>query len=350
MNIYYFANQVYQFSNAMPVYRQMHGVFLIRKLKRVIEFKKNFKDGNVTPGYKSLFNAPPILMRTVKNAGDLKGIIISLSNVDIKNNPEKSKTIFIGHGTGDKKYNSREQNLNTYDYHFITGPKHLAKLNDVGLNISQDKLIKIGNLRFDDYVNNKIDREKVLARLKIKDRSRKNILYAPTWKWGAGTLLQYAHSFAQEITKEHNLIIRPHHHDRLYIKKLKWWAQINNLDHVYFSNPAAVIKSDTMDDFKVSDLLISDTSSILYEYLITGKPIIVIQNQYNDLHSMPDEMNIMKHVLLYHGDENILNLINTALVNEGSRAIYKKLLNSCFYFNDGKSVARAKDFIDSIKV
>ena len=348
MKIYYFANQVYQYSNAMPLYREIDGQFIVKKTKRSIQFKKYFRNGNASPDHKSLFNTPPIIKIATKDIPNLEGILISLSNVAIKHNPGELKTIFIGHGTGDKKYGDNFHSLESYDFHFLSGPKHLAKLKDVGLNIHEDKLLKIGNLRFDDYVNNKIDKEKVLSRLGIKDRSRKNILYAPTWKWGSGTLLQYAQPFAREITREHNLIIRPHHHDRIHIRKLKMWARLNNIEHVYFSNPAAVIKSDTMDDFKVSDLLISDTSSILYEYLITGNPIIVIQNQFSDLHTMPDELNIMKHVTLYDGSESILNPVNAVLKNNNSKEIYKTLLDNCFYFNDGKSVERAKEFINSV--
>ncbi|MEJ2052680.1 MAG: CDP-glycerol glycerophosphotransferase family protein [Calditrichaceae bacterium] len=290
-------------------------------------------------------NTPPVLKIHKKDLSGLEGILISLSNVALKHNPETLKTIFIGHGTGDKTYGDNSQNLETYDYHLLSGPKHLAKLIDAGLNIPEEKLIKIGNLRFDEYINRKIDRNKVLDRLGIIDHSRKNILYAPTWKWGNGTLLKYAKPFAKEITKEHNLIIRPHHHDRQHIGSLKFWARINNLKHVYFSNPAAVIKSDTMHDFSVSDMLISDTSSILYEYLVTGNPIIVIQNQYSDLHKMPDELNIMKHVTLYDGSEPILKPVNKLLHEDNSKEIYKTLLNNCFYFNDGKSVERAKEFL-----
>jgi CDP-glycerol glycerophosphotransferase (TagB/SpsB family) len=104
-----------------------------------------------------------------------------------------------------------------------------------------------------------------------------------------------------------------------------------------------------MYDFKVSDFLISDTSSILYEYLITGNPIIVIQNQYKDLHTMPDDLNIMKHVSMFTGSESILDMVNRDLSKTTSRDTYNTLLNNCFYFNDGNSVDRAKKFIESIQ-
>ena len=68
------------------------------------------------------------------------------------------------------------------------------------IHISENKLIKIGYPKFDDYVNNKIDKEKYLDYLGIKERNRKNILYAPTWRWGNGTLKKYGKKFIKENT------------------------------------------------------------------------------------------------------------------------------------------------------
>ena len=81
--------------------------------------------------------------------------------------------------------------------------------------------------------------------------------------------------------------------------------------------------------------MISDTSSIIYEYLITKKPIIIANNNYGDLHNMPDEMNILKVAKRYDGDD-ISGMINEAL-SENSQPKYEQLLNNCFYYNDGKS-------------
>ena len=87
-----------------------------------------------------------------------------------------------------------------------------------------------------------INKDQYLEYLGIVDKSRKNILYAPTWKWGDGTLRRFGKKFCKEISRDYNLIIRPHFQDRSYIIKLKLWAKLNGLKHVYFSNPAKIIK------------------------------------------------------------------------------------------------------------
>ena len=105
-----------------------------------------------------------------------------------------------------------------------------------------------------------------------------------------------------------------------------------------------------MNDFAISDLMISDTSSIIYEYLITKKPIIIANNDYDQLHNMPDELSVLSIAKNYDGENSSINeLVKSDLENKNLINIYEKMLNNCFYFNDGNSTDRAVEFIKSIK-
>ncbi len=335
MNIYYYANQVYQYGHIKPVFAKTGGTFVVNKFNRFLRFK-------------FYMNNPDVIIRDLRKELELNGVIISCSNAIIKNNKNTSISIFIGHGAGDKKYGGSAHDLETYDYHFISGKKHLHKLIDVGINIPDEKLIKIGYPKFDEYL--KTNKDEYLKYLGIKDKTRKNILYAPTWKWGDGTLRRFGKKFCREISREHNLIIRPHFEDRGYIIRLKLWAKLNGLKHVYFSNPAQIIKNNSMNDFAISDLMISDTSSINYEYLITRKPIIIVDNDYDQLHNMPTDLNLLDIVQTYQSNKNdICSMINYELSNNTFDQ-YNKMLHNCFYFNDGKSANRAADFIKSLEI
>ncbi len=337
MNIYYYANQVYQYGHIKPVFAQTGGTFVVNKFNRFLRFK-------------FYMNNPDVIIRDLRKEIDLSGVIISCSNTIIKNNKDTSISIFIGHGAGDKKYGGSAHCLETYDYHFISGDKHLHKIKDVGITIAEEKLIKIGYPKFDEYLDSKLNKDQYLEYLGIVDKSRKNILYAPTWKWGDGTLRRFGKKFCKEISRDYNLIIRPHFQDRSYIIKLKLWAKLNGLKHVYFSNPAKIIKNNTMNDFAISDLLISDTSSINYEYLITCKPIIIVDNNYDQLHNMPTDLNILDIVQTYQSNKNdICSMIDFEL-NRNTFDNYNKMLHNCFYFNDGKSSQRAADFIKSLNI
>jgi len=305
-------------------------------------------------GEKSFRKTPEVIIMPREELHKLEGILFFLANsimpeFDYKN----SITLFHEHGTSDKKYSGGKtkggQKLAKYDYIFLSGPKNRERFKDIDLDIPEDRMVEIGGLRFDDYVNHKIDREKQLDRLGIKDKSRKNILYAPTWRFGNGTLRKYAFQFAKEITKEHNLIIRPHNHDRKYGAWVHFVSKMKSIKHLYYSNPINVIKSDTLFDFAVSDLMISDISSVIYEYLITGEPMIIVQNDFQQRHNMPDNMDIMKHVDIYDESQNILKMINDNLQTQKYKDDYKVLLDSCFYSTDGHCVDKTVAFLDNLK-
>ena len=349
MNIYYYGKQIYQFSYSKPIYDQIGGAFIVYKTRNWFEYKYYLRGLNNDPNYKSFMNTPPVLVRDYDHLSDLKGILLTHSARKLNTNPETCRTIYLGHGSGDKVFGGKGAYMDSYDYYFLPGPKMKEKLLDVGKNIPEERLIEIGNPRFDDVVNGKIKKDAVLNRLGVKDRSKPVVLYAPTWRFGNGTFKRYAYKFASEITKEFNLIIRPHYHDTKRIHKLNLWAKLKGIKNLYFSDSSDLIKSDTMLDFVASDIMISDTSSVLYEYLITGKPIIVADVGYSNLHNMPSELNIMNYVDIYHGTENINEMLVNALALQKFKQDYAEMLPRIFYFNDGKSIQRSVDYIQKLE-
>lgn len=344
---------MYQFSYSKPLYEQIGGIYIAEKFDRWLQFKRYFKGFSSEREYRVFLNSPRIIIRPVTKHFKEEGLIFSHSNINIKSDPQKCIRVFIGHGTGDKPYGGNRvgpQNLLNYEYIFVSGPKHLARLQDAGVKIPPERLIKIGNMRFDAIVNDTIDKTAVCKRLGITDLSRKNVLYAPTWRFGNGTFDKYVKKFCREISPHHNLIVRPHFHDAKHIPEIKIWAKLKGLKNIYFSDPSDLRKSDTMHDFAVSDILISDTSSVNYEYLITEKPLIVIDNQYQKLHKMPDEMNILNIVDIYNESISIKDMISDNLQNNKYKDLQRTMLVNCFYFNDGKSTQRALDFIEKVRI
>ena len=347
-DLFYFANQVYQFSYAKPIYDRLGGTVIVPTHTKYLRFKRHLRNVSSFPEVRTFLRTPPILL--VRNPRQLpmsRGVIVSQAIRRMISAKGYCHTIFMGHGTGDRKYGGNLDNLPLFDYHFISGPKHVQKLKDSDVSIPAQQLIKIGNPRFDAIVNRTIDRDRAMDTLGIVDRQRPNILFAPTWKKGRGTLSQYGYRFCQELTKQFNLIIRPHYYEQGTAHRLRIWAALRRIKHVYFSNASDLLGRDTMIDFEISDLLISDTSSIHYEYLITGKPIIIAYSEPVKLHEMPESMDVRSVATAYDGRSDIARLVEQTLAAHRSRE-YTELLNACFYFNDGKSTDRAVAFIQSL--
>jgi len=326
---------------------------MVRDFKKWMQFIKYMRGIRRFEDSKSIFGLPPYKIIDYRTPINRQGIILTPSVLNFHPSIWRyNTTIFTGHGSGDKPYFGKRipEKMVRFDHHFIAGPKNLEKLKDIKVDISGEKLIKIGNMRFDDYINGKINRGKVLDNLGIKDPDRPTILYAPTWSWGNGTLLKYGRRFCKELSPHYNLIIRPHGHDRMHISKIRRWAKRKKLTHIYFSNPSNLAGHDTMGDFLVSDLLISDMSSVMYEYLVTLKPIVVIRNDFKGVHKMPDAMKVHRIAAHYDESEKMMTLIERSFkYHEDKLEAYRTIRDRCFYFNDGKSTQRAVEFIRSLK-
>jgi len=347
-NLYYLALNIYQYSFIKPIYREIGGQFLIHKPRALFHLKQSFwgfKSKNPSHGWLRL--QPKTIRVKHFDYSSLEGLIISTRNRDLKRNPAKLVAIYIGHGTGDKPY--RYGDVKPFEYYLISGNKHIYKIkNSFAPDISEEQIISIGNMRFDDVINDNIDKKKVLEKIGIRDFSLPVILYAPTWKeWGGGTLLDYSYKFIKEFDKKYNLIIRPHYYDWRKIPPVKKFISSNRYKNVYLVDPRNISSIDTMENLSIADLLISDTSSIMYEFLIIKKPIIIIDVDQK-LTPMPIEMDIGKVVDHWNGKGPILPLVKENIETNKYADELHDLLFNCFEYNDGKSTQRAVSFLNSL--
>jgi len=359
MSIYYFANQIYQLSYALPFYKRLGGTIIVNSKSKYIKFHNHLK-GMAKFNEKTLLNTPKIIIRKNGNMQDISGIILSFSNYWINRDHKKCTIIFHEHGASDKRIGSNLKShplekLKNFDHIFLMSPKNEIKINALaksfGASNTENILkncTKIHNLRFVEYLNQKKNKHQILKNMGIKNTNKKTVLYAPTWRFGNGTLHKYFHRFAKEITKEYNLIIRPHFHDTKYIPLFKLWSITHNIKDIYFSSPANLKEHDTFTDFIASDILLSDTSAVLYEYLITEKPIIIIDPKYNKQVEMPENLDIMKNSVIFNENDNICNLISKTLKEKKFSRNYYQMYKSCFYTPEQTDVIDAIKFIKNI--
>ena len=81
-NVYYFANQVYQYGHAKPIYDKTGGTFIVNKLNRAARFKYYLRfTEKKDPGF---LGAPRVIRKPKNEVYDLEGVIISGSNSEIK--------------------------------------------------------------------------------------------------------------------------------------------------------------------------------------------------------------------------------------------------------------------------
>jgi len=349
MNVYFYANAIYQFAHVLPLYEKLPGIFLVNNYKTLLRFRKYLR-GTACHGEKNLLRTPEVRVARRRDLQKLpSGILIYFANainpdMDYKN----LTTIFYEHGSSDKKYNDGSEigskKIMKYDYIFLWGPKNQQKVLDAAPHIATDRLIEIGGFRFDKFQNHEELKNKRLHSLGLRDTSRKTVLYAPTWAFGNGTIKTLGEQFIREITQEYNLILRPHHHDRWYGWRIYQQARLKGNRHIYYSQPADIIGNDILYDFALADVMISDMSSVVYEFLITGKPIVLIDNKYENRLNMPGLLNLRGNSELYDGSRPVNEAIKRSL-SEHQPALYDEMLHHCFYSVGSSAVDKASAFV-----
>jgi len=109
---------------------------------------------------------------------------------------------------------------------------------------------------------------------------RKTVLYAPTWTTGLSSAPMLGERVVELIRggrKDISIVIKPH--PVTYLHHPEWlnvWRSLSETEpHVYLvDNPAANV----IPYLQRADMLVSDASSVIFEYLALDRPIVLLTN------------------------------------------------------------------------
>lgn len=185
----------------------------------------------------------------------------------------ESTSVFLEHGIGTKSM-SFYSSVEYFDIYLVEGshkyqriaelyPKHKHKLHTVGFS------------KLDPVINmTDAERFKTLAKFKL-DSGKKTILYAPTFF--PSSIERMSDDFPQEFS-DYNILVKAHYltYERTQYKKqrskLAHWSKQPNC-HV-----VGVEEYNLVPFFSISDVMISDESSAMFEFASLNKP--VVSNRY----------------------------------------------------------------------
>jgi CDP-glycerol glycerophosphotransferase (TagB/SpsB family) len=163
-----------------------------------------------------------------------------------------------------------------FDKLFTIGPYLYDKFISTGTVAENDpRLEKIGMPKIDCLVNGTLDASAIRKELGIEN-DLPTVLYAPTRSTISGTSLEHAgEQIIKTISKmDVNLIVKLHDRNfRMWRKKNPTdWKK--RLDDLKTPNMKVITGYDICPAFYVSDLLVSDVSSVTYEFCTLDRPMI----------------------------------------------------------------------------
>jgi hypothetical protein len=179
---------------------------------------------------------------------------------------------FINHGESDKVVNDTKV-ARVYDKLLVAGPIAERRLMRANLNINPERIVHVGRPTV----------ELDLTKVQGFPRDIVKILYAPTWE-GLMQVADYTSvnkmglALLQQLCKinKYQVSFRPH--PMTGTKNSEVRAALSELQNFCLENNIECISPTTeiYHDLNRCDLLISDLSSVVTDYLYTAKPVILV--------------------------------------------------------------------------
>lgn len=340
--------------NSMAVYNYIINNNLDKKYKPiwVIRDKKYINKNIKTVVYDS--NKLNVLKYVYYN---LRSAVIVFCNERLDKFYNKQKDIYLTHGSIAKKVKGKYTMSANLDYILLQCEMMQKPLID-NLSLSEHtKMIKLGFPRNDDLlISNNIDRNKI-----FNNNFDKMIVWYPTFRQHKSSINRNVSSITlpviyneteafkiNEFAIDNNVLIvlKPHFaQDTSYIKN-------NNLSNIIIIDDEFLVKNNlrSYQLLNLSDALITDYSSVYYDYLLTDKPIGLTWDDFNEYGAKEGfavDMNV-----IFSGGEKIYNsddfcrfIKNVANGNDVLKSERNKIKDLTNEYQDSNSSKRVAEFI-----
>lgn len=211
---------------------------------------------------------------------------------------------FINHGESDKAVN-QSKFMMAYDKLLVAGPLSEQRLRDAGLPLRDGQVEFVGRPQAEMLLDT-VERVSEI----------RTILYAPTWE-GYVKNVDYSsigplgHELCKQLIEsgKYRLLFKPHPYTgKVSGKKARHLSKIKALCEQH----GVPVYGDDVSLHQLmneSDLLVCDISSVLNEYLITRKPIVLCKTDSKDEESFLEEFPSSRAATILEKDQDLLEVI-----------------------------------------
>jgi len=189
----------------------------------------------------------------------------------------KGLKVQIFHGlAGEKKGHFRIRHY--FDLYLTQGPYFTDRFNLLAKKFKDFEVIETGWPKLDSLFNQKDSFAKDKDQLLTESGAEKIILYAPTFSPSLTSAIDLKNEILK-IADEKKLVLTKFH-DLMNKKIVEEYKNLINDN----SNIRIVEDKNITKYLILSDLMISDTSSVVYEFLLLNKPVITYRSNSEHIH------------------------------------------------------------------
>ena len=238
------------------------------------------------------------------------------------------KRVQIFHGISFRNKSVRDENMGC-DHYFMIGPYMHRKFVENGLLGADDpRALKIGFMKTDPLARRRPDRRELLRRHGL-DGTRPVLLYAPT-----GQRHNSLETMGEEVirrlaaTGRFDLLIKLHDHPK--DGSVDWAARLAPLEDAH----TRVLRDpDVVPAMVLSDLLISDASSVSSEYALLDRPMVFLDvpqllRKATKSGALDVETWGRRAGVVVQAPEEVVTVIDDALAEPGSLSAVRRVAAS----------------------
>ena len=196
--------------------------------------------------------------------------------------PRGTRRVQMFHGVAGKYtdvYDTPEQSACGWDRLFFINQRRLRNFVRSGaLDANSTAARLVGMPKVDCLVDGSLSRNAVLEKLGI-DPDRKVVLYAPTWSAQSSLVTMGAELVEGPVASGHAVIVKLHDrsHDPQHANSggVNWVSRLGQL--LRDSGGHLAMGSDSCPYLAAADVMITDHSSVGFEYLLLDRPLVRIE-------------------------------------------------------------------------
>lgn len=230
-------------------------------------------------------------------------------------------------------------------YNYMISPNRFCtEVFQSAFRIQRERLIETGYPR-NDFICNTTKEE--MERLKEKyqlPKDKKIVLYAPTWRDNSYVASGYTfelkadfHKWKEILGEEYIVVFKPHY---LIINT---YEKDSSLQGFLYSIPA---EADIRELYVISDMLITDYSSVFFDYAILKRPIYFymydIEEYANDLRGFYLDIHKDLPGDIYTNEDELLEAVKQNMYDPTAYQAFYERFCSC---EDGKAAKRVIDIV-----
>lgn len=237
-----------------------------------------------------------------------------------------------------------------YDAIFLLGEYMKRKLIETGIYAPQDNRFKmIGMPVLDRLKNGSLDKRQIAEKLGL-DAKRPIVLYAPTWTQFSSIYRMGEVIFDTLGRMDVNFLIKLH--DNLLEPKLNFginWARVIHKYCGKFHNLIFITDLDIIPYLYVSDCLITDASTVAFQFAILDRPIIFADFDIEGGRKIWGRMDLdtwgRKAGILVKNADELKEAVKNSFKNPNEKSGIRRSMAEDMFYDPGRATQRAVEEI-----